>query len=293
MQFPFSKMSRARLFVLSTILLLIITLLFSCDSKTKKSAKTKEEPVDRIKISGSGTCTPLLKKLAKVYESKHPESRIVFLPSGHSSFGIKGTAGGTLDIGAVSRELKAEEKKYKLNYYLVSNDGLVMAVHPSVKITDIDTQQVRNIYNGKIRNWKELEGQDGEIVVLDRNEDESAKIILRKYVLETNLEIAEKAIPLFYESDMVETLTTTPNTIGYLSLGYAISENLKIRVLSLDGVEATVENIQSGKYRMIRPLGIVVKGPPKGLKKDFIKFIFSIAGQRVMTENGFAPAAKE
>lgn len=279
--------SRARQYFLAAIIIAAL-LLLSCSSGANKQTQTKKA-VDEVKISGSGTCLPVLHKLAAAYRRKNPDSRFVFLPSGHSSLGVKGVTSGTIDIGAVSRELDPEEQRFKLKYHLISNDGLVVAVHRDVNITNLSKQQVCDIYSGKIKNWSELGGQNAEIVILDRNEDESAKIILRKYVLGSDLKITEKAIPLFYESEMVETLTSTPNTIGYLSLGYAISEKFKMNIVSLDGITPSIENIENGKYQITRPLGIVVKGNPKGLSRKFINFIFSKDGFDVMIENGFAP----
>ncbi len=271
-----------------SLVLVASMVFFSC---APKQEKIKPQPVTSIKISGSDTCRPLVEILARAYSKSHPELKIRFLPSTHSKGGIEGAAQGLLDIGLVSRELKPEEKALGLTYLLLSNDGLAVATNNSVKVKNLTTQQVRDIYSGKVKNWKELGGADAPIVVLDRNEDESAKIILRQYVLGKTLQITKEATVLYYESDMVETLEKTPNTIGYLSLGYALSKKLPINLISLDGVVPSVTNVLNGKYKVTMPLGIVyIK--PKPQTKKLIDFFQSEEANRLMIKNGFAPCQR-
>lgn len=273
---------KKRVFLLIAIVSLIV---LSC---APKQEKPKPQPVVSIKISGSGTCKPLVEILAKEYSKSHPEVKIRFLPSTHSKGGIEGVAQGLLDIGLVSRDLKPEEKALGLTYLPLSSDGLAIATHNSTKIKNLTTQQVRDIYSGKIKSWGELGAANAPIVVLDRNEDESAKIILRQYVLGKNLPVTRTATVMYYESDMVEALERTPNTIGYLSLGYALSRKLPINLVSLDGAAPTVENILEGKYRVVRPLGVVYKKLTPQAKK-LIDFFKSEEAKELMIKNGFAP----
>ncbi len=245
--------------------------------------------VEAIRISGSSTCLPLIKILAKEFQRKNQEVKFDFLPGVHSGGGIKGVAQGTLDIGTVSRELKEEEKKLNLKYYCLSNDGLAIGTSKDVNIAEVTSQELKDIYSGKISNWQELGGPNEEIVVLDRSEDESAKIILRKFILGQDLKITPKHVVLYFESEMIEAMKNTPYSIGYFSLGYALSTNLDVNLLKLDGVEPTVENILVGKYRVTRPLGIVVK-QEKGAIRNFIKFLLSKEARKIMIKKGFAPA---
>lgn len=273
---------KKRVFGLALIVLMVF---ISC---TPKQEKPKPQSVLSIKITGSGTCRPLIEILARQYSKLHPEVKIVFLPGTHSKGGIEGAAQGLIDIGLVSRELKPEEKAFGLTYLVLSNDGLAIATHNLVKVKNLSTQQVRDIYSGKIKNWKETGGDDAPIIVLDRNEDESAKIILRQYVLGKTLPITKESTVLYYESDMVEALKRTPNTIGYLSLGYALSKKLPINLVSLDGVAPSVNNILNGKYKVVRPLGIVYKRTTPQTKK-LIDFFQSEEAMKLMIENGYAP----
>ena len=131
------------------------------------------------------------------------------------------------------------------------------------------------------------------MTILDRNEDESAKIILRRYVLGPDLEISGKAVNLFYEPDMVEGLQSTPGAIGYFSLGFGLSEEIPVRYLDLDGVAATVENIAEGKYQMVRPLGVVAAEPVSPQIDSFLEWAQSAEARELARESGFAPPLSE
>lgn len=240
----------------------------------------------RIRVSGSGTALPLIRILSDAYESD--EVAFVYLPGLHTGGGIKGAANGDLEIGSVSRELTVEEKALDLDYVQLSDDGLVIATHPSVTIDGLTTGQVRDIYAGEYENWSELGGPDLDIVILDRNEDESAKLILREFVLGPDLEITEHAVIMFYEPDMVDGLEKTEGAIGYFSLGYGVSEEISVNYLELDGVEPTVASIESGDYKMVRPLGMVAARPASAPIAEFLEWSKSEEAIALMREQGFA-----
>ncbi|MFZ3062393.1 MAG: phosphate ABC transporter substrate-binding protein [Actinomycetota bacterium] len=282
---------RKWLFLSIPLLLLLILTLNGCRAGTERDAAFPKE-ARRIKISGSRTCLPLFQILAEAYRAKHPDVEIVFLPGAHSGAGVAGANNGTLDIGLVSRELKPEEAKLGLKYYVVSLDGLAIFTNPSIKIKNLTTNQIKGIYAGEITNWKDVGGPDEKIIVLDRAEDESAKIILREYVL-GSIPTTPSATLLYFETDMVKALETTPNAIGYLSLGYAISHSLRLNMISVDGKAPSVKNIYSGKYQVVRPLGIVVKKEPAGIAKAFLDYVFGKEGRKVMEKNGYAAVKRD
>jgi phosphate transport system substrate-binding protein len=152
----------------------------------------------------------------------------------------------------------------------------------------LTSQQVRDIYAGKHENWTEFGGPDLPIVILDRNEDESAKIILREYVLGDDLDVTPSAVNLFYEPDMVEGLRDTPGAIGYFSLGYGLSEDVAVNYLELDGVEASVENINNGTYTVIRPLGVVTAVEADDEITGFLEWAQSAEAVELIESRGFA-----
>ncbi|HEX9093814.1 MAG TPA: substrate-binding domain-containing protein [Coriobacteriia bacterium] len=267
------------------------TLVTGCGGSSAVTGPAAE--VTRLRVSGSGTCLPLLRILA----SGQPDEqvRLIFLPGLHSKGGIKGVMQGTLDIGAVSRDLTREERSPDFKVTWLSNDGIVVAVNQSVGrlgIAGITQQQVRDIYTGKITDWEQLGATKKlPIVVLDRHEDESAKIIMRKYVFggPDKLKVTKDSVNLYYESDMVDALRTTTGAIGYFSLGYAISQNVPVTLLKLDGVDPSVENVASGAYKVVRPLGIVTKADAPKAVQSFVTWATGPEARQIMIKKGYVP----
>lgn len=270
----------------ASLALVLALLLSACSSSTDVAVERLEgEPV---RVSGSGTCMPLLRILTGEYADESVE--FVYLPGLHSGGGIKGVVNGDLEVGSVSRDLTDDEVALGLRYTLLSRDGLVIATHNSVDIPGLTTEQVRGIYRGEYSNWKELGGPDLPITILDRNEDESAKIILREFVLGKELKITPKAVNLYYEPDMIDGLQSTVGAIGYFSLGYGLSQEIPVNYLKLDGIEPTVENIKNGSYKVVRPLGIVTASDADESIQKFVEWSASSAASALIEERGFAPA---
>jgi len=268
-----------------TAVLLGVAILAGCGSQP---AGETELVVPEIRISGSGTCLPLIEVLTEAYPQRN-DVDFVYLPGLHSGGGIKGIDAGELDIGAVSRDLDTDEKALGLVYTALSSDGLAIAVHPSVTIDGLTTQQVKDIYAGKYSNWLQLGGPNLPIVILDRNEEESAKIVLREYVL-GDTKVTEDAIALFYEQDMVEGLEKTPGAIGYFSYGFSVAKDVQVKLVTLDGVTPSVATIDDGTYKVIRPLGVVTEPETKPEVEAFLKWATGKDAVRLMEEKGYAAA---
>ncbi len=266
---------------------LALAVLFAGAACTTSEPDAEVAPRELVRLSGSGTCIPMLRLLTDAYDSDEAEWR--YLPGLHTGGGIQGVASGGLEIGAASRDLTDDELALGLQYTPLADDGLVIAVHPSVILDGLTTQQVRDIYAGAYSNWSELGGPDLPITILDRNEDESAKIIMREYVLGQDLVISDKAVSLYYEPDMIEGVQSTAGAIGYFSLGYSISTDVPVTHVALDGVEPTVDNIGSGSYRVVRPLGVVTAPDASAEVKAFLAWAASDDAREMLQANGYAP----
>ncbi len=129
-----------------------------------------------------------------------------------------------------------------------------------------------------------------EIVVLDRPEDESAKRLLRKYYLGKELKNAPKVVIMRYEPELINALQNTPYSIGAFSLAYTISNKLPVNRLSLNGIEPTPENIKSGKYKMVRSIGVVWDKKPSEATQKYLDFVFSKKGADILNNSGFVPS---
>lgn len=263
--------------------ILSVLLLAGCS----QGAANKPAEKQTIRITGSLTCQPLLKTMAAEYKRLHPNVSFLYPTGAHSAAGVQAAKNGTADIGAVSRDLKPEEAALGLKYYLLSTDGLAVATHAGIDVKKVTSSQIIDIYSGAITNWREIGGPDAPIIVLDRSEDESAKIILRKYILGAVPNVSTASV-MFLESDMIKALSATENSIGYLSYGACVSGSLSVNVLAVDGVVPSIDTIHSGDYKMVRPLSILLKKNPAPGTVDFVSWMTSEKGQDFMNRKGYA-----
>ena len=274
---------------LSILAISVISLvgLPSCKVDSPTAVEAQQTSVE-IRITGSGSTYPAMKILGAAYETKVDNAKISFLPSSQSSSGIAGVKEGLVEIGTISRKLKPKEDDGSLVYQEVARDALLVATHPSVEgVTNLSTEQLQGIYSGAITNWQQLGGADATIVVLDRPEDESAKRLLRQHYLGQELQKAPDAVILRHESDLIAALQSTPYSIGAFSLAYAIMNELAVNRLSLNSIEPTPENVQVGRYPMVRHLGIVFPTTPLETIQEFINFAFSEEGSQQLSKSGF------
>ncbi len=240
----------------------------------------------KIIEAGSTTVQPLAEKLAEAFMARHPKVEII-VQGGGSSVGVKSAGEGTVDVGAASREVKDSEKeKYPdLVVHTIAYDGIAIVVHPEVPIDGLTMEQVRDIFAGKIANWKEVGGPDKPIVVVSREEGSGTRACFEELVMgKDGPLITEKAILQPSNGAVRTTVATTPYSIGYLSFGFL---DPSIKGLALDGVKPTVENVVAGKYPVVRPLNLLTKGKPTGVVKAWLDFILCEEGQKIVVEEGY------
>jgi phosphate transport system substrate-binding protein len=166
---------------------------------------------------------------------------------------------------------------------------VVFVVHPSVAdIDNITTEQLIDIYSGKIKDWSQLGIKAGKIYPIMRESGDSSLSVLEEK-LPGFANIKNPAAKTFYTTpEAVAALADHKGTIGFVPLSMAVGTQLKI--LKINGVYPSSENVLDGKYEMLVPFGIVYKKQPKGLAKGFIDFLYSKEGQQIITETGAVPA---
>lgn len=263
------------------------------DEPSEGSTPSSEQPQQILKITGATTPYPAMEELAAEYEVRIDHTDIVFLESSQSSGGILAVREGLVDLGTVTRAPKDDESFPALEHQEFAKDLLVIATHISVEgINELTTDDLKAIYSGQSTNWNEFGGPDATIVVLDRAEDESAKRLLRKHYLGTDLGNSPNAIILRNESDLMESLQSMPYSIGAFSLAKSIANGLSVNYLTLNGVEPTAENLASGRYTMARSLGIVWSSDAAEVSQDFRDFIFSEPGANALEQIGYIPTSE-
>jgi phosphate transport system substrate-binding protein len=245
---------------------------------------------DKITVDGSTTLLPIAQAAAESYMQNHSNANIV-VSGGGSGQGITDIGTKKVDIGMSSRAVKASEMTTYPGLVIVSvaKDALTMIVHPSNGVNSLTIAQVKGIYNGTYTNWNQLGGSGQAIVVIGRESSSGSRdyfnssIMGGQNVLSTMLEQASNGA-------VHDTVGTTPGAIGYVGLGY-IDSAVKALKIDVNGtlIEPSVANVLSKTYPVSRYLYMMTNGPAKGLAKDFINFILSTAGQKIVEQQGFVP----
>jgi phosphate transport system substrate-binding protein len=229
---------------------------------------------------------PFADHWAEVYMKGNP-GIVVNIQGGGSSAGIQAARVGAADIGMSSRELKPEEKD--LLEVTVAWDGLAIIVHPENKVEELSLEQVQNIFVGNIANWAALGGRDHPITVVTREEGSGTRGAFQEMVMKKS-RILRGAIVQDSNGTVREIVANDPQSIGYISLGLV---NEKVKAVRLEGYEASFENIEKGKYRLIRPFLFVTNGPPNAAAQKFINFVLSRQTQEMIRHDGLIPVFKE
>jgi phosphate transport system substrate-binding protein len=249
-------------------------------------APAEAELSGEITEAGSTTVQPLAERLAEAFSAQYPEVEIT-VQGGGSSVGVKSAGEGTVDVGAASREVKDSEKEEfpDLVVHTIARDGIAIVAHPDVPVGGLTTEQVRDIFAGEITNWNEVGGPDKPIVVVSREEGSGTRAAFEEMVMgKEGPPIVDTAILQPSNGAVRTTVSTTPDSIGYLSFGY-LDESVK--TLAVDGVEPTEANAASGAYPIVRPLNLLTKGEPSGVVKAWLDFILSDEGQAIVVEEGY------
>ncbi len=244
-----------------------------------------------IVIKGSTTVLPIAQKVAEAYMKQNPAVKIS-ISGGGSGNGIKAIIDGSTDIADSSRFIKDKEVKLaneKGRYpvpFAVAYDCIVPVVHPSNPVRNITLSNLKAVYKGGIKNWKELGGDDRKIVVVSRDTSSGTY-----EVWETKVMKKERVFPgaLLQASNgaVAQAVSKNKNAIGYIGLGYL---NDQVKALTVDGTEGSEETTLNGSFPVSRPLYMFTDGWPKGDTLNFINFVVHPQkGQKYVRDAGFVP----
>ncbi len=249
----------------------------------------------RIIIDGSTTVGPIAKAFAEYYMAKHPDVSVTVSESG-SGNGAKSLINGVCDIADMSRFMKnkefaaAVEKGIMPVAHVVAMDGIAIIVHPSNPIKSLTVQQVRDIYMGKIKNWKELGGPNVEIVMISRDTNSGTYETFEKLVM-SKKKIHEKSEYVGSNGAIRQRVQSTKAAMGYVGLGFV---DRSVKALEIDGVMPEASTIVSGVYPIARPLFMFTNGYPKLGSHifSFITLYLTPKGQEIVEEIGFIPVTR-
>ncbi len=245
-----------------------------------------------IKIKGSDTILPIAQEEASVFNKSGKGS--VSVTGGGSGVGIASLVDNTTDIATASRKMKMDEKiklteaGKKVKEVVIGKDALSVIVNPANPVTRITREQLEGIYTGKIKNWKEVGGNDMNIVVYSRESSSGTFEFFKEHVMNKK-NFASSVLAMPATGAIVQSVSQTAGAIGYIGMAY---DNPKVRQLSIsyDGktyTEPTRENAKSGKYPIIRPLYLYYITTAETKVKPFVDFVMSKEGQAIVDKVGY------
>lgn len=246
---------------------------------------------ETLQIDGSTTVGPVADAFAEYFKSVQPDLSITVKKTG-SGDGAAALIDGRCDIATMSRFMKPEEfQKAVANNILpvahvVAMDGVCVVVHPSNPVKALTSAQVRDIYTGKIGNWKEIGGSDTPIVVISRDTSSGTyetfeSLVMKKQAMGAGVEYVNA------NPQAQSRVRTTAGAIGYVGLGFLEG----VKALSIDGIAPTRQTVANGTYPVTRPLFLFTNGYPKlgSVVHKFVTFYLTEKGQELIESKGFVP----
>lgn len=243
-----------------------------------------------IVIKGSTTVLPIAQGTLEAFMKKHPDVQIS-LSGGGSGEGIKALIDKTTDIATSSREIKKEEvelaKTKDVNPVanVVANDAIVPVVNPKNKVRNLSIDQLSQIYQGKITNWKEVGGENLKIVVISRDSSSGTFESWDHFVMK-KAKVAPQAQMLASSGAVVTAVAKNRYAIAYVGIGYV---NKSVKALQVNGITASVATALSKEYPMSRELYMYTDGDATGDVAKYIAFVKSAEGQKIVVKEGFVP----
>ena len=246
---------------------------------------------ERIGINGSTTVLPITQKIAEAYMDEHPNVNIS-ISGGGSGNGIRALVDGTTDIAQSSRWIKQSEVEsaVKNGHYpvpfAIALDAIIPVVHSDNPVNDLSMEQLRAIYEGKIRNWKDVGGEDRDIVIISRDSDSGTYVVWNEVVLKGN-RVSPRAQLLASNGAITQTVASNRNAIGYIGIGYL---NDSLKSITLDGVQPTHDTAVTGEFPVTRTLWFFTDDWPQNETLKFINYaLHPEKGQKLVKETGYIP----
>ena len=239
---------------------LALSLLTACGSKNDNSADTNTDGSSTettlsgtVSTDGSTSMEKVINSLGESFMAMNKDVKFTYNPTGSGS-GIQAVSEGRCDIGLSSRALKDDEKASGLVETVVALDGIAIVVNPENPVSDLDIDTIAKIYTGEITNWKDVGGNDAEIVLIGREAGSGTRDGFES--ITGTKDACQYRQELTSTGDVINTVSQNPDAIGYASLS-AVGESVK--ALTVGGVEATEATVKDGSYVVQRPFVLVTK----------------------------------
>lgn len=243
-----------------------------------------------IRIKGSDTMLLLVRRWAEAFMQANPGISI-YTEGGGSRTGIRALINGAVEIAAVSRSMQPEEirelveKRNSLGIsVLCAKDALSIYLHPLNPVKNLTMEQVKNIFAGKISNWQDCGGENMPITVYGRNRNSGTHLFFTEHAL-LGEAYSDQMKSLPTTDAIVQAVASNPGAIGYGGMAYGAN----LHHAKINNIEPTPENVRNGKYAIARYLYLYTATNPRGTQKQFIDWVLSPEGQKIVGEVGYIP----
>ena len=287
-------MKKTLAFVLTAVMSL--SLLAGCGSQTtapdnphndQPQQQTEEKLSGSVSTNGSTSMEKVINSLGESFMAMNKDVKFTYNPTGSGS-GIQAVSEGRCDIGLSSRALKDDEKASGLVETVVALDGIAIVVNPENPVSDLDIDTIAKIYTGEITNWKDVGGNDAEIVLIGREAGSGTRDGFES-ITDTK-DACQYRQELTSTGDVITTVSQNPNAIGYASLA-AIKDSVK--ALTVNGVAPTEATVKDGTYLVQRPFVLVTKegAALSETAQKFFDFATSADAASIISAAGAVPVA--
>lgn len=261
-----------------------LSLLAGCGQKANDNGTTTGGTVS---TDGSTSMEKVIGALGESFMEANSGTTFTYNPTGSGS-GIQAVSEGRCDIGLSSRALKDDEKASGLKETIVALDGIAIIVNPQNPVKDLSLEQIAKIYTGEITNWKDVGGEDAEIVRIGREAGSGTRDGFES-ITETK-DACQYRQELTSTGDVITTVSQNPNAIGYASLA-SIKDSIK--ALTVNGVAPTEATVKDGTYLVQRPFVLVTKegAALSETAQKFFDFATSADAASIISAAGAVPVA--
>lgn len=248
-----------------------------------------------IRVAGSTTVLPIVSRAAERFQERNPSVRIT-VNAGGSGVGIHGAGTRRLDIGFASREITPKEnQRYpSLNTTVIGRDAVACVVSSEIfhsGVHSLTRQQIADIYLGKITNWQQVGGPDRSIIVIDKETHRGTRHVFMQYLFgKSNARAPGARLVTGSNNEEQAKISQSDSAIGMISIawindyvvGIGIREGRRV-------IEPTLKNVRAGSFPIARNLNLITAGAPKGAAKQFIDYLLSPEGQKIVEASGYIP----
>jgi phosphate transport system substrate-binding protein len=268
-----------------------------CGSTSNGGAKSDSSSSSKasgsITLSGSTALLPLIEKASETYNKDNPNAQIN-VQGGGSGTGLTQVLDGSVNVGDsdifAEEKLSADKAKELVDHKVVA-EGFGMVVSKNLGIDNLTSAQLKDIFSGKVTNWKDVGGPDKPILIIHRPTNSGTRATFEKVVLggDKSLENDSLGVTQDANGSVLTAMKQNDGAISYIGLAYMNDQDAQatLKLVKLDGVEATKENISTGQYKFWSWGHMYTKGEATGLAKDFIDYCTNKVDKSVLDNLGF------